>query len=130
LNNSVNTVPALLFALAAEGCLGPVPSGCTANVRIEGNAIQFYNSPLLAGSRVNALTMGNVVLNKGSYDPYVLFHETRHTYQGEFLGFLYVPAHLFGGAYSMFATGDWWAAAHPFETHFPTLPPALAPWAP
>jgi RHS repeat-associated protein len=121
-NNLGNTIPALVLGLAA---------GCDANIRIGENAIEFYGFEYLPPD-AGALTYGNVVFYRDlNPSPYDLKHETNHTYQGELLGPLYGPAHVFLGLYSVARARSplgWWDS--PLEARPPNLPPTLAPWAP
>ena len=104
--NGINDVPGLLWGginVAAGGHFAP--SG--------NNAVQIEDAPLMpAGS---AITLGNVICygpqtedGQGGPDDYGE-HEQQHTFQGEALGPLYIPANLLGGAISEITTGDWHA---------------------
>jgi hypothetical protein len=75
------------------------------------NALQFTNNPLVRG----AITLGNTVIYGGSPNalapttsPGVLVpiaaHELQHTYQGQLLGPLYLPAHFIGGIASILSS--------------------------
>jgi hypothetical protein len=78
---------------------------------VRNNAIVFVNSPVLPGG----LTLGNVILLGTGFGPTgpdsgpnfpeangpVIDHEEQHTYQGQLLGPLYLPANGIGGLSSM-----------------------------
>lgn len=94
--NLPNTLIGLLF-----GGLGVVLSLGKLNVTFGNNAIQFHDHPLCG---LGAITLGNVICY-GSGLPETAArpeggsgnvgdHERQHTFQGEWLGPLYLPSHV------------------------------------
>ncbi len=79
------------------------------------NAIQFQNHPLQKISGGGAITLGNTISYGGlptdAAPTSVAFttvsvgqHEVQHTFQGQVLGPLYLPANVLGGAASILGT--------------------------
>jgi len=85
---------------------GPQMQIITAN-----NAVNFLNHP----GNFQGLTLGNVIhypLGIGPATPQgnrvpLGEHEEQHTYQGQILGPLYLPANLVGGLWSLITQGNW-----------------------
>lgn len=81
---------------------------------IGNNAIQFPDNPSMV---LGDITLGNSILYNEEMGPnkddpnnfgYTYGdHEHQHTFQGETLGPLYLPANLIGGVISLFTTGNW-----------------------
>jgi len=78
---------------AAFGMLGGFPTG------INNNAIEWENHPL----QLTAMTIGNTITYNGGNG--IGTEEYWHTLQGEFLGPLYLPAHVAGGVSGLI--GSW-----------------------
>lgn len=85
------------------------------SISIGNNAIQFQNHPLQQLFGGGAITIGNTISYGGlPTDPAptsvafatvpIKLHEVQHTYQGELLGPLYLPANILGGAASLVGT--------------------------
>jgi len=104
--NAPNTAMGL-----AVGGLG-IPFG--AKPSFGNNALQFTNHPFMFGGDI---TIGNTIcynkfagpnVEMDDQAPYLYGdHERQHTYQGEQLGPLYLPANFFGGISSLLTTGSW-----------------------
>jgi RHS repeat-associated protein len=96
-----------------------------AHVTIGHNAIQFENHPFMYG----AITFGNAISYAPGFGPDVAgAHEEQHTYQAQWLGILYIPAHILtGGLPSLILTGTWhdanWLELGPMNN-----PPVPWPW--
>jgi len=108
-------------------------------VAVGSNAVQFMNNPV---SPLGGLTIGNATIYGD--DPYsekgrrewakeerkqghpVWEHEKQHTYQGQLLGPLYLPANLVGGMNAMLRRQDW-HGDHNFMERGPKSHPAR-PW--
>jgi hypothetical protein len=97
------------------------------SISIGNNAIQFQNHPLQQLFGGGAITLGNTISYGGlPTDPAptsVAFatvpigqHEIQHTFQGQVLGPLYLPANILGGTASLLGTP------------FTGLGPAGSPW--
>jgi RHS repeat-associated protein len=102
--NAPNTALGVAVGIVGVPLGGDMP-------KIEHNGIEFTNCPLIIDGA--ALTLGNTMLyGQGNYSwP----HEMQHTYQGEVLGPLYLPAHaldwaVHGGYYS-----DNWLEEGPYS---------------
>jgi hypothetical protein len=119
--NSPNTVLGLELGLLGLPFGGSTPT-------VGNNALQFENNPLMFGGDI---TLGNVICYRkgmGPKDP--LFpgspynfgdHERQHTYQGEQLGPLYLPAYGIFGINSLLHGGDFFGPGNRMETG-PYLP--------
>ena len=88
----------IVFGLT-YGLLGACIAPRKIRIRLENNAICFFNHPLLRGPAL-AVTLGNVIafqferadieLNGSSLGE----HERQHTLQAEMLGIFYIPLYL------------------------------------
>ena len=102
--NSVNTVIGLFW--------GGISLPFGGDVSFDNNAIQFENHPFMP---FGAITIGNTISYPPGFGPNfqlpngttVAQHELQHTYQGEILGPLYLPAHIIAGGFSLITTGTW-----------------------
>jgi hypothetical protein len=101
--------------------------GVGAEVSFENNAIQFINHPFMDG----AITIGNTISYMEGFGPEyklpngpVRLHEIQHTYQGQVLGPLYLPANIIGGISGLITGGDWHAPANFMEVGPQSTPPS------
>lgn len=85
----------IVFGITA-GVLGVCIAPRRVKIRLEHNAICFYNHPFMRGRSI-ALTLGNVILFQQN-DFFMGFdiaeHEKQHTLQAEALGVFYIPLHI------------------------------------
>jgi RHS repeat-associated protein len=104
--SSPNTAIGLVWGLAGA------PFGT--RISIDNNAIQFENHPFMMKS--GAITLGNTIsygsgvgpekqLGRGILTTFGT-HELQHTYQGQFLGPLYLPIHMIAIGVSVFTSGN------------------------
>jgi len=93
--NLPNTAVGLLyggFSLAVDKVAGI--NGM--KVGLGNNAIEFINNPITNWLGGGAITLGNTI-NYDHYGPAVYGdHERQHTYQGQMLGPVYLPANIIG----------------------------------
>ena len=79
------------------GLLGACLAPREIRIRIEHNAICFYNHPLLRGN-AGAVTLGNVIAFQENGPHFrgieIGEHERQHTLQAEMLGIFYIPLYL------------------------------------
>lgn len=79
------------------------------------NALVFTGQYWIPPKDLGAITIGNVILITGDkLNYYGMWHEQRHTKQGEFLGPFYIPAHILCQSYSFLKTGTY-NQANPLE---------------
>jgi RHS repeat-associated protein len=94
--------------------LGGVGAALGADVTVGNNALQFEGHPCMAWGDI---TLGNTICYNKDAGPAVALwpgcpytygdHERQHTYQGEILGPLYLPANILGGCFSLLTSGNW-----------------------
>ena len=79
------------------GLLGACLAPRKIRIRVEHNAICFYNHPLLRGY-AGAVTLGNVIAFQENGPHFhgieIGEHERQHTLQAEMLGIFYIPLYL------------------------------------
>ena len=79
------------------------------------NAIRFENNPFGALGAItfgNTITFGGSPKDLGADDNPLGIHEEQHTYQGEALGPLYLPANIIGMTASLLSGGKGISPVH------------------
>jgi hypothetical protein len=110
-----NSLVGIAYGLA--GYLVGVLARSAPGIGLGNNAVQFRNCPLMA----SAMVFGNVIVygRAPAFQPesprgnHVLGDEERqHTYQAQWLGPLYLPAHLLSGISGLLLRRDWHGRGH------------------
>jgi len=92
-----------------------------AEMHLGNNALEFTNNPL---AFLGAITLGNVINYAPGFGPTVEApegghtvgtHESMHTFQGQILGPLYIPANIIGGILGSIFGGDYHAPGNFME---------------
>jgi RHS repeat-associated protein len=129
--NAPNTLIGLVFGFV--GLVIGAPFG--ARVGLGANGIDFTGNPLLSlFAQSDAITIGNTTSYGAGFPPSeplpggvpAWLHELQHTFQGEALGPLYLPAHVILGAVALARTGSWHAEPNLLERGPQAIPPR--PW--
>lgn len=90
------------------------------------NAVQFHDNLFMP---FGAITLGNVIIyGRGAPELIVGDHEEQHTYQGQILGPLYLPAHIILGTISWIIDSDWHGPINVLETGPQDNCPHPWPW--
>jgi RHS repeat-associated protein len=129
--NAPNTLIGLVFGFVGLA----IGFAFGARVGLGANGIDFTDNPLLRlFPQSDGITLGNTTSYAPGYPPTypgpggvpAWLHELQHTFQGEALGPLYLPAHLVLGAVAFFRTGYWHAEPNLLERGPQAIPPR--PW--
>ena len=133
--NVPNTAVGVTVGIVGLG-ISQLPGLPGGSVRFRHNAIEFENNPLMFAG---AITLGNTINYKGceskkTFGPfaeldngYVWQHEMQHTFQGELLGPLYLPANILGAAGGYLSEGDYHGIGNFMETGPSAWPPRMWP---